>query len=95
MMVWVSLSCVFGSLFPKVLNERVSVKTAIIIQMVGGTFGYSWCVFANEMHVFGWPWLIGCLLYGFTDGSLNTQLNIILGSEFEEKIEPFAVNKMI
>ena len=39
--------------------------------------------------------MIGCLLYGFTDGSLNTQLNIILGSEFEEKIEPFAVNKMI
>lgn len=90
-MVFFGIGDLIGAGMSGYINNKKGGKTLAKIN-VGLTFlAFGIIIFQNEYNAYSFFSFCATLFFGIANSSLITQINLILGYEFDSHSEPFAV----
>jgi len=95
-MVGFGLGEIFGSFFIGFIVDKYGSKTAILtnILIIVLMFGVT-IAFIVDFHFNALAWIM-CFLWGFQDSAVNTQVQEVLGFEFDNaSSEPFSIYNIL
>ena len=94
-MIGLGIGEILGGTFVGKIRDKSGYHFALLIELILLSGGLALNIIVNERNVYDWTAPALTFVYGLQDGDLNTFINCILGFEFESKITPFCVYKMV
>ncbi|CDW80012.1 major facilitator superfamily protein [Stylonychia lemnae] len=80
----------FGYLSEKLKSNFKMTQVALLVHV----FSYSSMIWCNEIYKFGILSFCTCFILGIQDSFLQNQMQVIMGAEFTQSIEAFAIYRL-
>ena len=91
-MVGLGFGEILGALVFGKIGDKLSMKVLIATNMLSAVIAFSVALWYTTRYNFSLSMALPMtLIWGFSDGGLNTLVNCVLGFQFESKTVPFSV----
>ena len=94
-MISLGVGEIIGGTIIGIIRDRAGNKVALASQILLHLAAFALILFLNEYNKFDITAYIMCFFWGLQDSGINCLINCVLGFEFNSKIAPFAVFKLV